>query len=522
MRPALSLKTILLGIALVVVSFTVSLKAMDWFAPRDSVPAPVLVELPPLPPATRNSIILAPVAIALTAIRDATDRAAPRNFAGKADNPVSQILENADIGWTASRGPIVATGAQDVLSLATPLTGKLNVTGSLSSKATGAVGDVLGGLLGGNVAKQIGSVNIKALNASAEIKGNVTFSSRPRLAAAWHLEPNLTGQVTLGDSSLSVAGARVNVPAQVKPLIEKSVAEQVAAAETRIRNDRTLEQSARAQWAKACRSIPLQGAGGASNLPPLWLELRPTRALAAQPRIDASAVTATLGIEAETRITPAQTRPECPFPATISIIPPTSGSVSIGVPIDLPFTEINKIVETQFAGKTFPEDGSGSVDVTVKRASVAASGDRLLISLLVNAKEKTSFFGFGGEATVHIWGKPVLDQAQQTLRLGSIEMAVESEAAFGLLGAAARAVMPHLQKALADKATIDLKPFASNAQKKLAAVISDFQNNENGVRVAADVTGLRLAEIAFDSKTLRVIAEASGAINVYVSSLPGL
>src|SRR3954468_10210830 len=104
MRPALSLKTILLGIALVAVSFLVSLKAMDWFAPRGSVPAPVLVELPPLPPATRNSIILAPVAIALAAIRDASDRAAPRNFAGKADNPVSQILENADIGWVASRG----------------------------------------------------------------------------------------------------------------------------------------------------------------------------------------------------------------------------------------------------------------------------------------------------------------------------------------------------------------------------------------------------------------------------------
>ncbi len=127
----------------------------------------------------------------------------------------------------------------------------------------------------------------------------------------------------------------------------------------------------------------------------------------------------------------------------------------------MPFTEINKIVEAQFAGKTFPEDGSGSVDVTVKRASVAASGDRLLISLLVNAKEKKSFFGFGGEANVHIWGRPVLDQAQQTLRLTEIELAVESEAAFGLLGAAARAAMPHLQRALADKATIDLKPFAS-------------------------------------------------------------
>ena len=209
-----------------------------------------------------------------------------------------------------------------------------------------------------------------------------------------------------------------------------------------MRNDPTFEQNARVQWAKACRSIPLQGTGAGSTMPPLWLELRPTRAIAAQPRVDASAVTLTLGIEAETRITPAETKPACPFPATITIVPPTPGRVAIGVPIDMPFTEINKIVEAQFAGKTFPEDGSGSADVTVKRASIAASGDRLLISLLVNAKEKTSYFGLGGEANVHIWGRPVLDQAEQTLRLTDIELAVESEAAFGLLGAAARAAMP--------------------------------------------------------------------------------
>jgi Domain of unknown function (DUF4403) len=521
MRLALGLKTILLAIAVVGVSFFVSLKAMDWLSPRGVIAAPALVQLPPLPPASRNSVILAPVAIALSAIREAADRSAPRNFAGKADNPVSQVLQNADIGWTASRGPVSATGAQDVLSLATALTGKLNVTGSLSSKATGAVGDALGGLLGGNVGKQIGSVNIKALNASAEIKGNVTFTSRPKLAASWHFEPNLAAQVNLGDSSLAVAGARVNVPAQVKPLIDKTVAEQVAAAETRLRGDPTLERNARVQWAKACRSIALQGTGATASMPALWLEMRPTRAIAAQPRVDASAVTLTIGIEAETRITPAQTKPDCPFPATISIVPPTTGGVAVDLPIDVPFTDLNKILEAQLAGRTFPEDGSGSVDVTVKRASVAASGDRLLISLRVHAKEKKSFFGFGGEADVHIWGKPVLDETQQTLRLTNIELAVESEAAFGLLGAAARAAMPHLQKALAEKATIDLKPFASNAQKKIAEAIADFQKNEDGVRVAAEITSLKLADIAYDSKTLRVIAEAAGSINVSVTALPG-
>ncbi|TMK42884.1 MAG: DUF4403 family protein [Alphaproteobacteria bacterium] len=513
-------RTILIAIAVVAVSFFVSLKAMDWLSSRGSSPAPALTELPPLPPVSRSSVIVTPVSIALSLIRDIADRAAPRNFTGKADNPVSQVLQNADIGWSASRGPIFATGAQDVLSLSTPIAGKLNVTGSLSSKATGAVNDAIGGLLGGNAAKQIGSVNIKALNANAEIKGSVTITSRPKLAAAWHLEPNLGAQVSLGDTNLSVAGARVNVPAQVKPVIDKTVGEQLNVVAERIRSDQTLVQNARAQWAKACRSIPLQGTGTNSSLPELWLELKPTRAIAAQPNVDAKAVTLMLGIQADTRITPKETKPDCPFPEKISIIPPTTGGVSIGVPIDMPFTDLNKILETQLVGRTFPEDGSGSVEVTVKRGSVVASGERLLISLLVKAKEKASFFGLGGEATVHIWGRPMLDQAQQTLRLADIQLAVESEAAFGLLGAAARATMPHLQKALADKATIDLKPFAANAQKKIAAAIADFHKNEDGIRVEAQINSLQLADIAFDSKTLRVIALAEGSINVYVSALP--
>ena len=513
-------KTILVAIAVVAVSFFVSLKAMDWLSLRGSSSAPVITELPPLPPVSRSSVIVAPVAIALSLIRDIADHAAPRTFTGKADNPVSQVLQNADIGWSASRGPIFATGAQDVLSLSTPLSGKLNVTGSLSSKATGAVSDAIGGLLGGTAAKQIGAVNIKALNANAELKGSVTITSRPKLAASWHLEPNLGAQVSLGDTSLSVAGARVNVPAQVKPLIDKTVGEQLNAVGDRIRADQTLERNAREQWAKACRSIPLQNAGATSSLPALWLELKPTRAIAAQPSVDAKAVTLMLGIQADTRITATQTKPDCPFPEKISIIPPTTGGVSIAVPIDVPFTDLNKILQTQLAGRTFPEDGSGSVDVTVKSASVAASGERLLISLVVKAKEKKSFFGFGGEAAVHIWGRPMLDQAQQTLRLADIELAVESEAAFGLLGAAARAAMPHLQKALADKTTIDLKPFATNAQKKIAAAVADFQKNEDGIRVEARIDSLQLADLAFDSKTLRVIAQAEGSINVYVTALP--
>ena len=117
-------------------------------------------------------------------------------------------------------------------------------------------------------------------------------------------------------------------------------------------------------------------------------------------------------------------------------------------------------------------------------------------------------------------GQAALDPQNQLLRLTDISLAVESEAAFGLLGAAARAAMPHLQKALADKAVIDLKPFANDARTKIGGALTEFEHVGNGVRVDAAVKGLRLTGIEFDATTLRVIAEANGTVKVEVTQLP--
>jgi hypothetical protein len=306
----------------------------------------------------------------------------------------------------------------------------------------------------------------------------------------------------------------------VKPLLDRAVNEQVAALQARVRNDPIIETVARREWAKLCRSVPLGKA--TPGVPDLWLELRPTRAFAAQPKIDAAAVTLTVGVQAETRIVPAATKPECPFPAALELVPPLDqGRVTIGMPVDLPFTEVNRLIDARLKGRTFPENGAGNVAVTIDHAEVAPSGDRLLISLRVKAKEKASWFGFGADAVVHVWGKPVLDAAAQVLRLTDIAVDVESEAAYGILGTAARAALPYVKDALADAARIDLKPFAENARNSIEKAIADFRKNEQGVQVEASVTALRLAGIEYDAKTLRIIAEAEGTAKVAISQLPG-
>src|SRR5262249_8783194 len=117
------------------------------------------------------------------------------------------------------------------------------------------------------------------------------------------------------------------------------------------------------------------------------------------------------------------------------------------------------------------------------------------------------------------WGRPLLDRERQLLRLDDITLDVDSEAAFGLLGAAARAAIPYLKHALAENAVVDLKPFAANARRSIEAALADFRAGTDGVRVEASRTDLRLVEIEFDAKVLRVIAEARGAANVTVSTL---
>jgi hypothetical protein len=302
-------------------------------------------------------------------------------------------------------------------------------------------------------------------------------------------------------------------------MLERTVNEQTGALAGRIHNDPALELAARREWAKMCRSISLKGVG--PDAPDLWLEVKPVRAFAAQPRIDQNAVTLTLGLQAETRITPNDSRPDCPFPSQLQIVQQIDqGRIAIGVPIDVPFTEVNRILNAQLKGRNFPEDNSGAFAITVLGATVAPSDDRLLISLRIRARERKTFFGFGAEATVHVWGRPVLDREQQILRLGDIALDVQSEAAFGLLGAAAGAAMPYLQAALGDNAMIDLKPFAANAQESIGAALAEFRQAEPGMQVDAAVTALRLVDIEYDSKILRIVAEAEGNVRVAVSSLP--
>jgi hypothetical protein len=516
------MRNFVIGAAIFAAFFMVALRVMDALWPQEPPPQPVMVATPPLAPMTTSSFLIAPVAVTDSAIREALEAVAPRDLTGKRDNPVSALLSKAEIGWTMTRGPLGVGGRSDAMVVSSKLDGTLRLTGQVGAQVGAQVGNITGriaGLAGTDIGNAVQNLAGKTFDQKVELRGNVAVSARPSLTPGWRLEPNLTSQVTIQDVSLPIAGSALNVAKEVKPLVDRAIAENVAALGTRIRNDAAIEQAARREWAKMCRSISLKKT--APGLPDLWLEMRPVRAFAAHPRVEPNAVNLVLGVQAETRVIPGETKPNCPFPPQVEIVPSIDrGRVSIGLAIDVPFTEVNRLLEAQIKGRSFPDDGSAPIAATIEAATVQGAGDRLLIVLKVRARETRSWFGFTTLADVYVRGRAALDRDKQILRLTNIAIDVESEDAMGLVSAAARAALPYLQTELTEKAVFDLKPYAAGARDSIAAAVDAFTRQEPGVRVDAAISDLRLTGIEFDATILRLVAEVNGTVAANVTTLP--
>jgi hypothetical protein len=519
---------LVVGALIVVLLGAGAVFAIKWFWPGAATRQPNLVQIPPLPPVSRSSRIVLPAAIAMTAIRDAMERA-PRELSGKPETPFGPPGSNMELVYQVTRGGFAVAGRPEGLFLSTSLAGSLRLTGQFGPPGGGGGFGPPGGFggpppgfgpPGGFFRGNQGQSSAQNENdRRIDVRGNLELTARPELLAGWRVVPNLVSQVTIGDASISVFGMTINLSNEMKPMLERTINEQISSLQKQLADSSMVEEEAKKQWAQMCRSISLGAT--APGAPNLWLELRPTRAFAAQPRIDQSAVTLTFGVQADTRIVPTETKPDCPFPAQLELVQQMEqGQFNIALPIDIPFTEISRVMETQLKGKVFPEDRSGSFTATIQSVNVAASGDRLLISLGVKANETKSWFGFGASAVIHVWGRPRLDRDRQIMRIEDIQVDIDSEAAFGLLGLAARAAVPYLERALADNSTVDLAQFATNARRSIDAAIADFQRTSSGVRVDATATDLRLVGLEFDSKVLRVIGEADGTVRVAVTALP--
>ena len=243
---------------------------------------------------------------------------APRDLSGKRDNPLGQLLQNAELGWTITRGPLALAGRPEGLTVVDAA--QRHVPPHRPDRRAAARSAISparsAGCLASSSASRCGSLTGRVLDQRADVRGNVMLNVAARdhcRTGGW--SPISPAQANIGDATSFGRGREAQFVARgeaaARPRGRRAGGRAAGAASATIRS------SSRRRGASGPRcAARFRSARRRAGVPDLWLEVRPVRAVAAQPRIDAAAVTLTVGVQAETRITPAESKPDCPFPAT--------------------------------------------------------------------------------------------------------------------------------------------------------------------------------------------------------------
>ena len=179
---------------------------------------------------------------------------------------------------------------------------------------------------------------------------------------------NLAGQVNVVDVVLPIGGLKLSVANEVKPALDATCAIRWLRWK-RICGTIRSSKMPRAPNGPSCaiRFARCRGAGHAESVARSAAYTRHRGAAAdRRPRGHAAGRRASANPH---RADPDPSR--LPFPqAARSGFGVERWQRDIAVPIDIPFTELSRLLEAQFAGKTFPEDGSGEFAArSNKRAS---------------------------------------------------------------------------------------------------------------------------------------------------------
>ena len=165
----------------------------------------------PLQPVTRTSVIVAPVAVATLAIRDALEANAPRGLTGKNENPLRRTarqgrhrLEHLARAVRGERRVDRAEHLDHAQRLA-PRHRPDRQPGRQPHRRDRRPARQQARRRGAEARPPACSTSAPTSAATSMV------TSRPALLPTWRIEPNLSGQVSLGDGGMQVAGIKLNV-----------------------------------------------------------------------------------------------------------------------------------------------------------------------------------------------------------------------------------------------------------------------------------------------------------------------
>ena len=284
---------------------------------------------------------------------------------------------------------------------------------------------------------------------------------------------------------------------------------------------------ARRWWNRFCGSFRIEN----DLLPPesqLRVEVKPLSVRVAQPQVSTTDVRLQLGIDFAMRVVDNQTSPRCPFPTRLVLVDPAPASISLMLPVDIRYATLNgtlsqlleplnKALEKEIENTGAAQYLSG----TIEALRLGPYGSGLLLEADINVRVVGCTSSFcESQGTLYFAVQPILKTNTQNIVMRKVTIDIDSQnklfAALG--GTLAKPWLRELEANLEGQ-SIDLTPtleqLRGEANETLVS-LGDHVSNQGAHEVRSSVENLRLTDLDIGPEYLRLIAMATGRVDVVV------
>ena len=384
------------------------------------------------------------------------------------------------------------------------------------------------------------------VNATVELRGRLLLSTQPQLQSDWQLTiPDLSLRAEYDEATVPVtipltrhisvdfieripivkdlpligelvSGFREVVRTVTKPIEElttvdvsvrgivrdymepsienlrRDIIEEVAAAPL-------LREAAAASWKKLCSTVAL-GSG-------VWLQLKPVRAYASQPRITDDTILLQLGIDAHTQLLLEDQQPTCPFPETLALRSPGPNRIEINLPAQISYAILDDALTEFFAGQSFGDAILVRVD-DITHVGPAEGSLVLGVAITVDTRK---WFLSRAEGTLYFLVTPHLDVDSQTMHF--LDVSMDAESRNHLLHAVGEIGEPLLERAI-EQYTLELEPFRQRLLREGNEWIASLAME--GLTVSGEILDIRLTRLEAGANALQLQGTTTATASVEI------
>lgn len=457
-----------------------------WFLPfgskRISVTPPASRPANPLPEPPVSTIAI-PLGVSMKELESLARTRLPEEISGS--NPVRESLFDGRGTYLVQRDgePDVRVDG-DRLVLSVPITFKARLNGT-------------GTALGLSV----------PVSLSADGAATVELSMKPSISPDWkvHTQPRILLRWKRAPGS-RILGVRVTFQNAADEFLRSRIEEALPRIDAALNESLELERRAEAAWKE------IQEPALVSTSPDLWMTVLPLSVTL--PPLDLGPDRVLLDARLETRLALDTKEPPQAGPTPLpSVSTAKTGSAGTGFTLQLPvflgYEAINRKLETGLAGRNV-NMGPGK-SLTIEKAAMSASGERLVLAVGIRAVEGAGFFSTRRAGTIYVSGTPRWDRDREEIRLESVGF--DEGTMKGLLGTAAWIGRPILLESLRQAAVFPLSGPAADARKALGRIL-EKQKISSDLTVLGSARQVVLESVAVTETGLALLVRAEGTASL--------